>query len=159
MHELSVCLSLLEQVERIAREQGAIRVERILLRIGPLSGVEAPLLANAYPLAAAGTLAADAELQIETAPVQVHCIDCGQESVASPNRLLCGHCGSYHTRLTSGDEMLLASLELSLPDDDPDDDPDGDPNGDPNGDRETTDGDDALIAARAHAAPGSTPNH
>lgn len=120
MHELSVCLSLLEQVERIAKEHGATGVERILLRIGPLSGVEAPLLANAYPLAAAGTLAEDAELEIETAPVRVHCVDCGEESEASPNRLLCASCGSYHTRLTSGDEMLLASLELSLPDPVPD---------------------------------------
>ncbi|MBK5930767.1 hydrogenase maturation nickel metallochaperone HypA [Halochromatium salexigens] len=116
MHELSVCLSLLDQVERIAQEHGAERVERIRLRIGPLSGVEAPLLANAYPLAAAGTLAEHAELEIEAAPVRVHCVDCGQESEASANRLLCAGCGSYHTRLTSGDEMLLASLEMSIPD-------------------------------------------
>jgi hydrogenase nickel incorporation protein HypA/HybF len=27
--------------------------------------------------------------------------------------LLCGTCGDYHTRLLSGDEMLLASLELT----------------------------------------------
>ncbi|NEX18592.1 MAG: hydrogenase nickel incorporation protein HypA [Halochromatium sp.] len=115
MHELSVCMSLLEQVERIAREHGAERVERILLRIGPLSGVEAALLANAYPLAAAGSIAEHARLDIEPAPVRVHCIDCGQESEASPNRLLCLHCGSYHTKLSSGDEMLLASLEMSIP--------------------------------------------
>ncbi|MFP4063706.1 MAG: hydrogenase maturation nickel metallochaperone HypA [Halochromatium sp.] len=118
MHELSVCLSLLDQVERIAEEHGAERVERILLRIGPLSGVEAPLLANAYPLAAAGTLAEHAELAIEAAPVRVHCVDCGADSEATANRLLCASCGSYHTRLTSGDEMLLASLEMSIPDDD-----------------------------------------
>jgi len=115
MHELSVCLSLLEQVERIAREHGAERVERILLRIGPLSGVEAALLTHAYPLAAAGSIAEHARLDIEPAPVRVHCIDCGQESEASPNRLLCAHCSSYHTKLSSGDEMLLASLEMSIP--------------------------------------------
>jgi hydrogenase nickel incorporation protein HypA/HybF len=116
MHELSVCLSLLEQVERIAREHGADRVERILLRIGPLSGVEAPLLANAYPLAAAGTVAEQAALEIETAPVRVHCNECGAETDAAPNRLLCGSCGAWQTRLISGDEMLLANLELRIPD-------------------------------------------
>ncbi len=116
MHELSVCMSLLEQVERIAQEHGAERVERILLRIGPLSGVESPLLANAYPLAAAGTIAEHARLDIEPAPVRVHCTDCGKETEATPNRLLCASCGSYHTKLTSGDEMLLASLEMSIPD-------------------------------------------
>jgi hydrogenase nickel incorporation protein HypA/HybF len=116
MHELSICLSLLDQVERIAREHGADRVERILLRIGPLSGVEAPLLANAYPLAAAGTIAEAATLEIESAPVRVHCTECGAETDAAPNRLLCGDCGGWHTRLVSGDEMLLANLELRIPD-------------------------------------------
>ena len=115
MHELSVCLSLLDQVKRTAQDHGAERVERIRLRIGPLSGVEAPLLLNAYPLAAAGTIAAEAEIEVEPSPVRVHCIDCGAETDASPNRLLCRDCGSHHTRLTSGDEMLLASLEMSVP--------------------------------------------
>ncbi len=87
MHELSICLSLLDQVERIAREHGADRVERILLRIGPLSGVEAPLLANAYPLAAAGTIAEHATLDIEPAVIRVKCTACGAETEAEPNRL------------------------------------------------------------------------
>jgi hydrogenase nickel incorporation protein HypA/HybF len=115
MHELSVCLSLLEQVERIAAEHRASRVERILLRIGPLSGVEAELLRNAYPLAAAGSIAEDAVLDIEPAPVRVRCNTCGAETDALPNRLLCGACGDWQTRLVSGDEMLLANLELTLP--------------------------------------------
>ena len=65
MHELAVCQSLLEEVKRVARENGAASVTRIVLKVGPLSGVEADLLRNAYPLAAAGTIAEDAELEIE----------------------------------------------------------------------------------------------
>ena len=118
MHELSVCLSLLDQVERIAREHGASRVDRILLRIGPLSGVEATLVASAYPLAAAGSIAEHAVLEIEASPVRVQCKDCVVETEVQPNRLLCGACGGYHTRWLSGDEMLLANLELSVPDTD-----------------------------------------
>lgn len=116
MHELSVCLSLLEQVERLAKEHGAERVERIRLRIGPLSGVEPPLLANAYPLAAAGTIAAEAELELEASPIRVRCKLCGTESEATANRLTCARCGAYQTELISGDEMLLASVEMSVPD-------------------------------------------
>jgi hydrogenase nickel incorporation protein HypA/HybF len=115
MHELSVCLSLLEQVQAIAAQHRAIAVERILLRIGPLSGVEAALLANAYPLAAAGTIAEHAVLEIEAMPVRVRCDDCGADTQAAPNRLLCEDCGSWRTRLVSGDEMLLANLELTVP--------------------------------------------
>ncbi len=113
MHEYSVCMALLEQVERIAQEHRAHRVERIVLQLGPLSGVEAPLLKHAWPLAAAGSIAVDAELVIEAAPVRVRCTQCGAESEAQANRLLCASCGDYRTRLISGDEMLLANLELA----------------------------------------------
>ncbi len=40
MHEMSICQALMDQVERIAKEQGASRVDSIVLSIGPLSGVE-----------------------------------------------------------------------------------------------------------------------
>jgi hydrogenase nickel incorporation protein HypA/HybF len=112
MHELSVCLALMQQVERIAREHAATRVERIRLRIGPLSGVEAELLRQAFPLASDATVAAGAELVIEPAAVVVQCANCEAQSEVPPNRLLCLSCGDFRTRLVSGDEMLLESLEL-----------------------------------------------
>jgi len=116
MHELSVCLALLDQVRSIARAHGATGVERIVLRVGPLSGIEPPLLENAYPLASAGTIAQSAVLDIEVVAVRVRCSECGAETQAQPNRLVCGRCGGFHTRVTSGDEMLLAHLELTVPD-------------------------------------------
>jgi hydrogenase nickel incorporation protein HypA/HybF len=112
MHELSVCLSLLEEVKRIARENGAGSVPRIIVKVGPLSGVEPDLLRNAYPLAAAGTVAENADLEIEIAGVVVSCSQCGGESPATANRLLCAHCGDFRTKLVSGDELVLQSLEL-----------------------------------------------
>lgn len=112
MHELSVCLALVEQVQRIAAERNAAEVSRIVLEVGPLSGVEAELLRNAYPLAAAGTVAENADLVIESAAIVVSCGECGAESPASANRLLCASCGGYRTRVVSGDEMILKSLEL-----------------------------------------------
>lgn len=112
MHELSVCLSLLDQVRTIARERSAGRVTRIEVRVGPLSGVEADLLLHAYPLAVAGTIAEHAELVIENADVVVRCSQCGVESDATPNRLLCGSCGDYRTNVVSGDELILQRVEL-----------------------------------------------
>ena len=120
MHEYSLCVALLEQVERVAREHRAGRVERILVRIGPLSGVETPLLERAWPLVAAGSLAEDAELVCEPAPVRVRCSRCGAETEVRPNRLLCGACGDWRTRLVSGDEMLLAQIGLAQIQEDPD---------------------------------------
>lgn len=112
MHELSVCLSLMQQVEQIAIEKNAQRVTRIVLNIGPLSGVEPDLLRHAYPLAAANTVAADAELVMRSADIVVRCSQCEAESKATANRLLCGSCGDYRTQVISGDELTLMSVEL-----------------------------------------------
>lgn len=112
MHELSVCQALLAQVERVVGEHQAHSARRIILRIGPLAGVESRLLLEAFPIASAGSVAQNAELLIEELPLRVRCDTCGAESDAQPNRLLCGVCGDWHTRLISGDEMVLASVEL-----------------------------------------------
>ena len=112
MHELSVCMSLLEQVSALASERSAKNVVKIELDIGPLSGVEAELLRNAYPIAAADTIAESAELVIHEVDIVVRCSDCDAETAAVPNRLVCGSCGSIRTQVVSGDEMILKRLEL-----------------------------------------------
>jgi hydrogenase nickel incorporation protein HypA/HybF len=113
MHEFSICQSILSQVKSIAHEHAADSVQRIILHIGPLSGVEPQLLMQAFPLASAGTIAEEATLVIESLPIRVRCQACEQESEAVANNLSCRHCGHYQTRLLSGDELLLAKLELS----------------------------------------------
>ncbi len=112
MHELAICQSLIEQVENIALERDAQCVTSISIGLGPLSGVEAQLLKNAYPMASAGTVAEHAELLIEYLPVRVKCTQCGSESDALPNKLTCKQCGDWQTELLSGDEMMLLSVEL-----------------------------------------------
>lgn len=112
MHELSVCQALVRQLEEIAQREGAARITKVTVRIGPLSGVEPQLLRQAYPIASAGSAAARAELVLETLPIRVLCDSCRAESDATANRLVCGACGDYHTRMLSGDELLLAQVEL-----------------------------------------------
>jgi hydrogenase nickel incorporation protein HypA/HybF len=112
MHELAICQSLMDQVEAIAEERGAVAVSSIVIGIGPLSGVEAQLLKNAYPVASAGTIAENAELVIEQLPIKVRCNQCGHEAEALPNKLSCQQCGDWRTTLVSGDELLLMRVEL-----------------------------------------------
>jgi hydrogenase nickel incorporation protein HypA/HybF len=119
MHELSICQALMNQVKSIAAENSARNVVTIVLGIGPLSGVEAELLKNAYPLASAGTVAEHARLIIEPLPIRVSCNSCNRESSVSPNKLVCQHCGDWQTTLISGDELLLMSVELEKPEQPP----------------------------------------
>jgi hydrogenase nickel incorporation protein HypA/HybF len=115
VHELSVCQSLLDEVRKIATSHGAGAVERITLEIGPLSGVEPELLARAFEIARAGTCAARATLSLQVLEITVRCTECGASSRALPNRLLCGACGGYRTRVLEGDELRLRAIELDVP--------------------------------------------
>jgi hydrogenase nickel incorporation protein HypA/HybF len=113
MHEMSICQGLISQVEKIAQEKGASRVESIVLSIGPLAGVEPELLSRAFEVARADTVAKDAELEIETGPIVVECRSCGSSGEAQVNRLLCPSCGDWKVNLKQGDELLLLRLEVS----------------------------------------------
>lgn len=113
MHELAICQSLLREVQRVAARNDASEVVRIGVVVGPLSGVEAPLLERAFTLARCGTIAANATLEIEEAPLMVWCESCGVESQVAMNALLCGRCGTWKVDLRSGNELLLKQVELS----------------------------------------------
>ena len=112
MHELSVCLALLDKVMSIAEERDALRITRIELTVGPLSGIEIDLLETAWPIASAGTLADGADFVVEATAVTVRCDVCEKESSAHSNRLVCGHCGAHQTRVVTGEEMILQRVEL-----------------------------------------------
>lgn len=113
MHEMAICQALIRQLEQVSAEHGGGRVRCLRLQVGPLSGVEAALLQRAFAFARlASPITAEALLELETAEIVVQCVSCGQQSSVKLNRLLCGHCGSWQTRVTSGDALLLLQVEL-----------------------------------------------
>ncbi len=112
VHELAICEAVLHEVLAIAQAQDAWHIRRITLHIGPLAGVEPDLVRLAFPLVAAGTPCEAAMLAIEPLPVQVRCQTCDTVSEVPPNRLFCKHCAGWRVDLVSGDELLLAQVEL-----------------------------------------------
>jgi len=112
VHELSVCQGLLRQVDKIAAEHEARAVDRIVLRVGALAGVEPDLLTHAFDIARMGTLAENADLEIEKGPVTVRCRQCGDSGEVAPNRLVCPGCGDWRVEVTGGEELLFMSLDL-----------------------------------------------
>ena len=116
MHELSLCEDLMEQVLAIAKANHAEKVVSIIVRIGPLSGIEPMLLESAFSISRAGTLAEDAQMLTEILPIRVQCNRCGAETEAVINHLICSSCGDFNTKLLSGDELILARVELESAD-------------------------------------------
>jgi hydrogenase nickel incorporation protein HypA/HybF len=105
----------LRQVAAIAADRGARAVERIIIEVGPLSGVEPGLLARAFAALRAGGCAAEAALSIESTAVTIGCMTCGTQSQTKPNRLVCAACGGFRTRIVAGDELRLRRVELQVP--------------------------------------------
>ncbi len=114
MHELSIAQALIEQVEAAATKEHALRVVRVVITVGALSGVDAEALRSLFPLVAEGTVTADAELVIEPVPARVTCRACGEEAPAEGYFTGCTACGSKDVELSSGRELNIKSVELEI---------------------------------------------
>lgn len=115
MHEFSICRALLQQLEELVSRHGASSVQRVIVQLGPLSGVEPQLLSAAFVVARRDGCAQDAELVVELLPVRIRCMTCAVEAEATLDQLACAACGSSRTELTSGDELRLRCVELTTP--------------------------------------------
>lgn len=113
MHELSICRSLLREVERVAAANGSAEVIAITVAVGPLAGVEPSLLQRAFGVARCGTIADGARLEVEAMPIIVRCEACAAETQATVNALRCGQCGTWQVEIMSGNELLLKRVDLA----------------------------------------------
>ena len=117
MHELSLAQSLIEQVVTAAEAEDAVRVLRVVVAVGPYSGVEKTAFEFAFPFAADGTAVEGAELVIEDVPASIVCDLCHATSRAHPTRLTCPRCGSDHVNLKGGHTFLIREIELDIEED------------------------------------------
>ena len=101
------------------RQRAADAVERIDIEVGPLSGVDATQLLQAFNVLRTGSVAAGARLVIEASGVCVECLECGARSDTVANRLVCKTCGGFRTRMIAGDELRLTRVTVRMPDPQP----------------------------------------
>ena len=113
MHELGLCEAIVAAVERRAAGR---RVTGVRVRVGVLHGVVAPALAQAFELAAAGTVAEGAAIDLVVPPLRVTCAACGHMAWVREPLPACPACGATDLGLHGGDELLLESIRLAAPD-------------------------------------------
>lgn len=115
MHEYNMVKSLLEQVDEIRSAEGADRVTRVCVSIGPLSGVEPLLLQSAFEHLKADTSMADAELIVEPTKMIARCLACGLEFEMHDYCFRCRECGES-VQLLQGDRFFLDSVSVAATD-------------------------------------------
>jgi hydrogenase nickel incorporation protein HypA/HybF len=113
MHELSLALSLLDEVGAAAEREGATRVATVRLRLGAMSGIMRDALLFSWDLARSGTIASEAELLIDDVPVAVWCPRCDGERAVPPGEgLVCSTCGAVAPKIVRGRELELVAMEV-----------------------------------------------
>ncbi len=114
MHEASLVRSLLTQVEQLRAVHGGGTVTQIEVEIGPLSGVEALLVRDAFSWLAAESNLHNAELVIHETELQAVCNECGNAFTLPSFRFECPHCESRHVRVTHGDQFRLLNVTMEI---------------------------------------------
>lgn len=115
MHEVGIIESALEIVLRHAAERHAQRIQRVVLRIGSLAGVEPAALRFAFDAVTRGTPADGAALEIEPVPAAVYCPTCAREFTPEAGGFIfqCPACGDLCGEVRRGRELELSRIEMT----------------------------------------------
>ena len=114
MHELSIAISMIDQIVEESESRGGLAVEVVHLKLGVFSGVDKDALLFAYELACEGTPLAGSRLSIETIPLLIYCPACKQQRTpVSVYQLCCPDCLVPTQDILTGREIEVASLEVA----------------------------------------------
>lgn len=112
MHELAIVEDLISMSERELAKNGCKIVEKLVVKIGRLSGVEPHLLKNAFEFYKTQTPCAGANLEIFIQDVVVRCKSCDEISTLSKNEFICPACGSNSLEIKDGEELFLMQVVM-----------------------------------------------
>ena len=118
MHEMSIAIPLVEQLEALAREHNAVRVRTVSLAAGQMQHIVPELLVDAFAAAAEGTCAEGAELQIASVAVKARCRACGATFGTDIDCFACPKCNQADVAIVEGNEMTLMSVTFEQADED-----------------------------------------
>jgi hydrogenase nickel incorporation protein HypA/HybF len=108
MHELGLCTSIVDAIERRAGDRP---VAHVRVRVGRLHHVHPEAFDQSFSVAALGTVAEDAAAELVLLPVRAQCGSCQAVWEADDVPLGCTTCGSVDIELVGGDELVLESIE------------------------------------------------
>ncbi len=113
MHDLALSESITVLVVECARQEGITRVSRVVIEIGVAAPVDPDALLFCFPITAADTVAAGAELVINRVALRARCDSCGTEY--APGTLIspCPACGSFGRTILAGREMRVVSFDAA----------------------------------------------
>ncbi len=118
MHEFSLALSMVEYLEKVAKDHGLEKVLEVHVRLGGLTHVNPEQLAFAFKLAAEGTLLEGAKLRIRRRSIKGKCLRCGKTFIIRRGQkpifqeeIKCPRCGSEEFTLVDDRELVVERIK------------------------------------------------
>ncbi len=112
MHELSIAINIVNELEQIARKENAVKVVSFRLKIGNLSGIVPEALDFALESAIKDTLCEGSTWKIEKEEAIGRCSVCFHkfplEEIYSP----CPVCGAFNPEIIAGQGLKIISVEI-----------------------------------------------
>lgn len=112
MHELSLCQSAVEIIQRQAEQHDVKRVTAVWLEIGALSCVEESAVRFSFEIVCHGTVAQGCDLHIVYKPAQAWCWDCSLVVEIHQHDAQCPLCHGERLRVDTGDSLIVKSIEV-----------------------------------------------
>lgn len=112
MHEVSIMTEAVRIATETAQTAGAKRVTALRLRVGTMSGAVPEALQFAWDVVRDGTIAAGADLQIESVPAAAWCGKCEAEFASAKWFNECPVCHTLSRELRRGRELEIVSVEV-----------------------------------------------
>jgi hydrogenase nickel incorporation protein HypA/HybF len=114
MHELSIVLSIIDEIGEQSEARDLHDIQVVHLKVGAFSGVDANALLFAWELACEGTPFERSRLDIEVVPLVIHCAVCRQDRTPpSLSQLCCPQCETPSDTIVTGRELEVVSLEVA----------------------------------------------
>ncbi len=119
MHELSITESILEIASRHAETAGVQKVTAINMIIGRLSSVVDDSVQFYWDIISQNTICEGAALNFQRTPATMKCLACATEYSFDRDLIPCPQCGSYQSRVVSGEEFRVDSIEVEAAQENP----------------------------------------
>ncbi len=112
MHEYSLFLSLLRELDNHLKDWKKVKVNKVVLLVGTYSGIDRDYLKEVILTYKEGTLIEEAEVILEEDPLKILCFKCGKEGFPQTNSAQCPFCQSFNVEILRGLDLVLKTIEI-----------------------------------------------
>ena len=114
MHELSIAINIIENIEEEAKKVDASSVSELTIEIGMLSGVVLEALEFALQEAVKNTILQNTSIDYQIIEAKAKCNSCGEEYVTEDFFSVCPKCSNPYSDIIEGKELKIKRINVTI---------------------------------------------